>query len=363
MLVLTGIDFSQKSTLFDQTKRSLKKFKGEQAGGSGDIAGAGQAIKLEPAFLAENEEALAAAGYYRSRRKTTAVGSGFSMSRGNRSRGGGRGFIAPSASERNRRSYARQNQKQKDVNREKHVSKLEKPLNPKDANGQYLTCHNCGSYRHMFLDCPHSWENMQKNDVYYVREQVVMFTGYDQTEIQRLGHESRNCTVLDTACTSTVCGDRWLQCYLDTLSEEQLKKIREFPGEKLFKFGGGECLKSIKCLLLPCQLSRNEIIISVDAVHSDIPMLLSLESLKKARVKLDVENDEAEILGTRVSLNFKSSGHYCKPVGQVGDTRVEEVYQVRLDLLDERERYKALTKLHKQFVLQKKFLQKNDLFL
>ena len=200
MLVLTGIDFSQKSTLFDQTKRSLKKFKGEQAGGSGDIAGAGQAIKLEPAFLAENEEALAAAGYYRSRRKTTTVGSGFSMSRGNRIRGGGRGFVAPSASERNRRSYARQNQKQGDVNPEKHVSKLEKPLNLKDANGQYLMCHNCGSYRHMFLDCPHSWENMQKNDVYYVREQVVMFTGYDQTEIQRLGHESRNCVVLDTAC-------------------------------------------------------------------------------------------------------------------------------------------------------------------
>ena len=50
MLVLTGIDFSQKSTLFDQTKRSLKKFKGEQAGGSGDIAGAGQAIKLSQLF-------------------------------------------------------------------------------------------------------------------------------------------------------------------------------------------------------------------------------------------------------------------------------------------------------------------------
>ena len=79
----------------------------------------------------------------------------------------------------------------------------------------------------MFLDCPHSWENMQKNDVYYVREQVVMFTGYDQTEIQRLGRESRNCAVLDTACTSTVCGDRWLQCYLDTLSEKILKKKSE----------------------------------------------------------------------------------------------------------------------------------------
>ena len=39
---------------------------------------------------------------------------------------------------------------------------------------------------HVFPDCPYSLENMQKNDVYYVREQVAMFTGYNQTEIQRL---------------------------------------------------------------------------------------------------------------------------------------------------------------------------------
>ena len=161
---------------------------------------------------------LAAAGYYRLRRKTTAVGSGFSMSRGNRDRGGSRGSKTQSVTESNRRSYARQNQKQEDVNPERHVSELEKPLNPRDASGQYLTCHNCGSYRHMFLDCPHSLNNMQKNDVYFVRKQAVMFTGYNQTEIQHLGRESRNCAVLDTACTSTVCGDRWLQCYLDTLT-------------------------------------------------------------------------------------------------------------------------------------------------
>ena len=97
--------------------------------------------------------------------------------------------------------------------------------------------------------------------------------------------------------------------------------------------------------MLPCQLAGTEIIISVDVVHSDIPMLLSLESLKKARVKFDVENNEAEILGTGVSLNFTSSGHYCIPVDQVGGTKVEKVCQVRLDLLNERERYKALTKL------------------
>ena len=33
MLVLTGMDYGQKDTLFEQAKESLKKFKGEQAGG------------------------------------------------------------------------------------------------------------------------------------------------------------------------------------------------------------------------------------------------------------------------------------------------------------------------------------------
>ena len=92
----------------------------------------------KPAFLAQNEEALATAGYYRSRQKTTALGSGFSMSQGNRGRGGSQGSIAQSATESNRRSYARSNQKQDDVYPESHVSELEKPLNPKDASGQIL---------------------------------------------------------------------------------------------------------------------------------------------------------------------------------------------------------------------------------
>ena len=131
-----------------------------------------------------------------------------------------------------------------------------------------------------------------------------------------------------------------------SISRATWKNQRVSWGE-VNQFGGGECLiNSIKCLLLLCELAGNEIIISVNVVHSNTPMLFCLESLKKARVKLHAENDEAEILGTRVSLNYTSSGHYYIPVDQVGDTKVEELCQVRLDLLDERQRYKALTKLH-----------------
>ena len=55
MLVLTGMNYSNKETLYDEAKQSLKKFKEDIAEGS---ANSSTSIKLEPAFLADHEEAL-----------------------------------------------------------------------------------------------------------------------------------------------------------------------------------------------------------------------------------------------------------------------------------------------------------------
>ena len=69
------------------------------------------------------------------------------MHQGNRGRGGGRSSIAQSVTQRVIEGVMQDKIRnmQEDVNLEVQVSKLEKPLNPKDASGQYLTCHNCGS--------------------------------------------------------------------------------------------------------------------------------------------------------------------------------------------------------------------------
>lgn len=37
-------------------------------------------------------------------------------------------------------------------------------------------------------------------------EHVVLFTGYDMDDVKRLGVDARNCAVLDSTCSSTVCG-------------------------------------------------------------------------------------------------------------------------------------------------------------
>ena len=128
-------------------------------------------------------------------------------------------------------------------------------------------------------------------------ENVVLFSGNDKQNMAELGMEARNCAVLDCACSSTVCGKRWLNCYLDSLDDKDRVKVKEDPGAKVFKFGGGEKLQSLAALEIPAFLAGRDVMIRTDFVDSDIPLLLSVKSMKNAKVKLDLENDTAEILG------------------------------------------------------------------
>lgn len=54
--------------------------------------------------------------------------------------------------------------------------------------------------------------------------------------------------------------------------------------------------------------------IITDVVDSDIPLLLSRTAMKTAGVKLNLEDDTAEILGKTMNLNVTSSGHNCIPI-------------------------------------------------
>ena len=52
--MLTGMNYANKSTLYKKAMKSLKKLKGDLTTGNGSSS---SRIKLEPAFLAENEVA------------------------------------------------------------------------------------------------------------------------------------------------------------------------------------------------------------------------------------------------------------------------------------------------------------------
>ncbi|CAG2194669.1 unnamed protein product [Mytilus edulis] len=135
-------------------------------------------------------------------------------------------------------------------------STVKKSINPKGSDGTLLTCSSCGSFRHMMANCPHSWENMQERVNITEEEEVVMFTGNVREDITRLGIDARNCAVLDSACSSTVCGQLWMRSYVDSLNETDKAKIFKEDGNKVFKFGGGTRLKSIGEYSLPAVMSR-----------------------------------------------------------------------------------------------------------
>lgn len=343
-LVLTGLDFGDRENLYEQAQKSLKKFLGEMASGNRTSI-SGEAIKLEPAFVAEEEEAYVATGYGRHQRRGGWRSSGYSggavaSGGGKRSFRGGNGAGKSS-------NFGRFERGNKPYDR----TVDNRPANPKGADGARLLCKACGSYRHFVSDCPYSYENMAKVNITSeeTSEHVVLFTGADRESTSQLGSEARNCAVLDSACSSTVCGEQWLNCYLESLSSEDRSKIVQQPGYKIFKFGGGEKLKSQGSYGLPAQLANREVTINTDVVKSDIPLLLSKSAMKKAKVKLDLEHDRAEILGVKVALNATQSGHYCVPIDRTEEIPVENVCAVKLQELSSKELHKTLVKLHRQF--------------
>ena len=320
LLVLTGMDYSQKVNLFEQAKKSLKKFVGEGGAGGGSSLGTLPAIKIEPAFI------------------TNSGSSGRGIrggDKGQRGLSGWRGFRGRGRGDAS--TY---------VKGERH----DRPMNPLGRDGQVMTCKCCGSFRHFLRDCPDSWENSRRGNIgigNQSEEHAILFTGCSREDFAVLISEAYNCAVLDSACSSTVCGTAWLETYLDTLPEAERRTVRRQDSNKVFKFGGGTKLSSMGEYILPALLVGNKVQIRTDVVESDIPLLLSRRAMKVAKVKLDIENDAAVIMGKPVSLNLTSCGHYSVPLG--GDICVEQVHAMRLDSLSGEKRRNALLKLHRQF--------------
>ena len=128
---------------------------------------------------------------------------------------------------------------------------------------------------------------------------AVSFTGYNKREISQLDIDARNCAVLDSACSSTACGEMWLNnsYYLDSLSEEDRKRVTNFKtvGKNTLKSGGGEPLESKAEYNLSGIIAGKEVTIRTDVVHSDIPLLLSRGAMKTAGFKMNLENGTANI--------------------------------------------------------------------
>ena len=140
--------------------------------------------------------------------------------------------------------------------------------NPADRFGNTSRCVVCESILHWAKDCPHSESNETTITLLATRDVEENYM------INFLG-ETLNTAVLDSGCSKTVCGEVWLNCYLKSLSEEELELIEEKEGGSKFKFGNGDALLSIKKVAIPALIRSRQVMIKTDVVATDIPLLLS----------------------------------------------------------------------------------------
>ena len=88
-----------------------------------------------------------------------------------------------------------------------------------------------------------------------------------------------------------------MKCYVDSLSEEEKYNIKNFQSNTEFKFGDGKIVTSEKCISIPCKIAGEQVNVVTDVVESEIPLLLSKESTKKAGTKKDFVKDKVIIFG------------------------------------------------------------------
>ena len=117
-------------------------------------------------------------------------------------------------------------------------------------------------------------------------------------------------------------------------------------------FDGGTRLKSKAEYFLPAINAGKEVSIKTDLVRSNIPILLSRGAMKRAGVKMDLENDSTNIFGKDVALNLTKSCHLCISIDSAEKVTIEEVFSVKLEEMASKGRLTTLLKFHRQFAHQ-----------
>ena len=127
--------------------------------------------------------------------------------------------------------------------------------------------------------------------------------------------------IIDTGCAKAVGGSKWIASYIKTLDPDDKKHARSIQSKAKFKFGDGKVYKS-KCKhICPIYLGGRRKFIIFDEVNCDIPLLISLELVKKMDLRIRFKHDTAKLPGgPKFRLNV-SKGHYWASIGKQSSLR------------------------------------------
>ena len=158
--------------------------------------------------------------------------------------------------------------------------------NPLNRDGEPNSCMICNSIYHYAKFCPKAAnrdnDNYEKN-----KNRIVnwcMFIGCassdKNTKLEDLIEETDGHGILDSGCSNTVCGERWMAKFTEKLSDEERQEMKFESSDQSFTFGDGRIVKSKMRVTIPCWMGGVSGEITTDVVDCKIPLLLSRKSMK-----------------------------------------------------------------------------------
>ena len=241
-------------------------------------------------------------------------------------------------------------------------------MNPRDYRGNPTVCRKCRSLYHWWENCPHvtpqeKMNSAAKQKVLYSQNNgssngfpenlyIGLFQKSTPTtadEMVCLLTETVNKAVIDSGCTKTCCGQKWYDSYMQSLTADELKSIEPKETNAVFKFGDSTPVSAEKKVLLPMKMADVKLLLETEVVPTDIPLLLSKETMKRAEAKMDFVNDKIELFGREQPMICTSSGHYAIPIQtNASEADDSDLTNIILYTKDMSTKSKA-QKLHTQF--------------
>ena len=257
--------------------------------------------------------------------------------------------------------------------------------NPRNRKGELMLCRVCNSSMHLERECQHKRSTYEKErntrykpmrhqahvtegestyrdtdysqkdsdseDDFSNRPSDSIYYTADKDELSQFTSEALNMAALDTCCTSSVSGEKWMKIYLKAIPKAYARHVKgPYQSSKTFMFGNEGILKAGEAYTIPIVIADQLSLIKVDVIGSDIPLLLSREDMKKLGIGIDVKNDVVTVHDQPIPLVMTSAGHFTIDlIGREEVPIMEQVCVVDIMKEDEKSQFKLLQKLHRQF--------------
>ena len=162
--------------------------------------------------------------------------------------------------------------------------------------------------------------------------------------------------VIDSGCPKTVCGQEWLDENLKS-TNINTSNLQWLPSDAIFRFGDSDPVRASKKVLLPINIANKDILLETEVVSSNIPLLLSKETMKTAKASMCFEKDKINLFGVEQTMICTSTGHYAIPIKKTNvfinqnqsSNENSEALQVLFSLKDNVKVKDVAHKLHQQF--------------